>query len=127
MSVYTSLGNASVKLVAKYGSVWDLYVKPADNPLNATPWRPEAAADIKSTPKGVLTSFDKEEIDGESIKASDLKLLVAAGDPALVVTGFDPLNVVYADKNGKRYGASLVQPVDPGDVPLIYTYRLRLG
>lgn len=89
--------------------------------------RPVIAADVKGQPKGVLTSFDKEEIDGETIKATDLKLIVAAGDPALTVEGFDPLDVVYAEKDSKRYGASLVQPVNPGGTPLIYTYKLRLG
>jgi hypothetical protein len=74
---------------------------------------------------GVVASFEKEEIDGSAIQSTDLKLIVAALDPALVASGFDPALVVRATVASKVYGAKYVEPIEPGSEPIIYIYRLR--
>lgn len=126
MGVYDGLNATSVALIAKYGKSVTLFSEPTTPADPNKPWRGSSRDEnnwTKKTVKGVEDEWEKEEVDGDRVRYTDLKVLVAAGDPALV--GLDPEVVTGADMEGVRYAALRVGRVKPGDVNLVLTYRLR--
>ncbi len=124
MTVYGPLANTAVSLIAKFGANVTLKLRSATPTSSSQPWRGNTT-ETEVAPKGVVTTFDKKEIDGERILSTDLKLLVAAQDTTL--TSFAPDLVVAAVIDSVRYGAEAYEKVKPGDTALIYTFRLRMG
>ena len=124
MTVYTSLIAAAKGLIAEYGKTVTLQQGTA-TPLDTNkPWRGNSpTTGSTAAPKGVVVSFAKEELDGDRITVSDLKLVVAADDDAL--SAFDCTLVVAAVVDGNTYGALLVQPVKPGSEDIVFKFRLR--
>lgn len=123
---YGPLAAKAVKLIAKYGKTVTLQAPASPDPADsARPWRGPAPGSLDASPKGLVVSFDKDEIDGEHIRTSDLKLLLAAGDPALV--GYDLDAVATCTVDGVSYGATNLKPVKPGDTALVNFMRLRNG
>lgn len=123
---YGPISQKAVKLIAKYGKTVTLGAA-SQTPADANkPWRgPAAASDVTKTPKGVVASFEKSDIDGDAIKSTDAKLIVAAQDPALA--GFDIKTVTYAIVDGSSIGAVYLKSAKPGDTELVYSFRLRQG
>jgi hypothetical protein len=125
---YGPLAAKAVAMIAKYGKLVTLEMASSASPADAAkPWRgPDlVAAPITRTPKALEVSFEKNEIDGERIRTSDIKLLIAGQDPALA--GFDIERVTFCTLNGKAYGATNLSPLMPGDTMMLYTLRLRQG
>jgi hypothetical protein len=128
LALYTKLGNSSVKLIAKFGKTVDLFCQPLAAADANKPWRgPNLAGEVRVSPKGLVTSFTTKEINGERIKDTDVKLLVAPGDPTLVAAGFDIKTLAFGEVDGVRYGAIELDTVKPADLALLYTIRLRLA
>lgn len=123
---YGPLAAKAVTLIAKYGKTVTLERATSANPADANkPWRgPVQAAPLTRTPKGLVASWEKNEIDGEHIRATDIKLLVAGQDAQLV--GVDIERFTIATVDTVAYGCTNVNPVKPGDTVLLYTLRLRL-
>lgn len=123
---YGPLAAKAVKLVTKYGKTVQLTSPVSGDPADSDkPWRGPAPGDTVASPHGLVVSFEKDEIDGEHIRTSDLKLLLPAGDPAL--SGVDLDRVASVNVDGVDYGATNLKPVKPGDTVLIYFMRLRNG
>lgn len=127
---YAPLASKTVAIIAKYGKTVTLELGVLTAADAAKPWRgpgqPVPPAEVPTkTPKGVVASFEKDEIDGERIKATDIKLLVAAGDAQMA--GVDVDRVVRAQIGSTWYGATDVSQVEPGDTKMLYTLRLRQG
>jgi hypothetical protein len=121
---YAPLASKTVAIIAKYGKQVTLEITPLTAADSAKPWRgPGAAAVTTKTPMGVTSSFEKKEVDGERIKETDIKLLVAAGDAQMSGVSID--RVTRAQVGGVWYGASDVSQIEPGDTKMLYTLRLR--
>lgn len=126
---YGPLAAKSVKLIAKYGAEVDLHFLAGDVLDPDKPWRgPDQTHNATRSIKGLVTTFERDEIDGELVKRTDVKLLVAAQDAGLA--GLDIATATQAsvikDGGAKVYGCSNLTPVAPGDTTIIYTLRLRL-
>lgn len=121
---YGPLAAKAAKLIAKYGKTVTLVAAASADPADsAAPWRGPAAGTVTAQPQGIVVSFSKDEINGEHIRASDLKLLLAAGDAALA--GFDLDAATTCTVDGVDYGATNLKPVKPGDTALVHFVRLR--
>lgn len=77
-------------------------------------------AEIITATKGVQTSFSLRDVDGTSILATDVRLLVAASSLARKPKPGD--RVVIA---GETYGVVNSKAVEPGPVALLYAVQLR--
>lgn len=123
---YGPLASKAVFLIAKFGKQVTLEITPLTTSDAAKPWRgPGAAAVTTKTPIGLVSSFEKEELDGERIKSTDIKLLVAGQDAQM--SGVDIDRVTRAQVGGVWYGATDVSQIEPGDTKMLYTLRLRQG
>jgi hypothetical protein len=121
---YAPLAAKAVAMLAKYGKTVQVQYDTSSAPADANkPWRGPVSALTTKNPKALTVSFDKHELDGERIKASDIKLLIAAQDTEMA--GVDIDRVKFATVAGVTYGATDVSPLEPGDTRLLYTLRLR--
>ena len=123
---YGPISAKALSLIAKYGKTVQLELIANGAPLDgARPWRGPSQATTVKQPKAIQTAFDKDEIDGERIRTSDVKLVIAATDAALA--GVDVDRVVRATVGGVSYGATNLTTVAPGDAAIVYVMRLRNG
>lgn len=124
---YGPLASKAVALIAKYGKAVQLELDASPAPLDgAKPWRgPDLTTPTHVTPKGLVTSFTKNEINGDSIRVTDMKLLIAGQDATIAAISMDL--VKFAQVDGVNYGADNLVPVRPGDTTLLYVLRLRQG
>lgn len=131
---YGPLASKAVQLIAKYGSSVLLeFVFDSDVPADATrPWRgPNVGATQNYSPKGLVTTFDKNQINGDMIRSTDMQLLVAGQDPAvlqLIAAGYSMDDVQFAQTSaGGRLACQNLSPIVPGDTVMLYTLRLRVA
>lgn len=124
---YGPLAAKAVALIAKYGKTVTLELASSSTPIDADkPWRgPDLDPLVSKTPKGLEASFEKNEIDGERVRTSDIKLLIGAQDPA--IAGVDMERVLFATVDGVAYGATNLTIIKPGDTAMLYVIRLRQG
>jgi len=123
---YAPLAAKAVALIAKYGKTVTLEFTPLTTADANKPWRgPGGAAVTTKTPKGLTSTFEKDELDGERIKVTDIKLLIAGQDAEM--SGVDIDRATRCQVSGVWYGASDVSPIEPGDTKMLYTLRLRQG
>lgn len=129
MSFYSGLATKAVTLIAKYGTVVLFTAQPTAAADATKPWRgPDlSGAPITVSPSAVKDSFSIKEITGERIKETDLKLLVAGQDPALVGVSWDVDTTMFCDFGGRRYACLVIEVVKPADLALLYIMRLRLS
>ncbi len=122
---YAPLATKTVALIAKYGKEIVLeFTDPDAVPADANkPWRGSDDLPITARPKCVQTTFDRNEIDGERIKATDIKVIIAAQDAQM--EGVDVDRVLTGTLGDKAYGATNVSEIVPGDTSLLFTLRLR--
>lgn len=74
-----------------------------------------------------MASFDKNEVNGDTIVSTDIKLLVAKGDAGWTdFTQDDMGRCREATLNGVVYDCLDVSDVMPDGNKIVLTYRLRL-
>lgn len=126
MAVHTKFANLAERLIAKHGR--DMTIKkdsraPADP---SKPWRgpnpnPLTGYADSADVKGVMVGFEDAEIDGDYIKRTDKKLLVACKPiDAKDLTTFDTLF-----DESQVYGIKLMEVIKPGTTKIMYQFRAR--
>ena len=125
MGVYEKLQASALGLITKFGRTFVLTATGADKDTDV-PWRGSVQDETlwpTASVKGLFASFTSEEINGERVRSDDVKVLVAAAD-----TGWgtnDPASFSLADDGGKRFSVKMLDAVKPGELPILYTLRLR--
>lgn len=130
---YGPLASKAVQLIAKFGANWPLFFAGfLDTPADPDkPWRgPNQNSSVNYSPKGVVSTFEKDQIDGDLLRTTDQSLLVAGQDPEvlrLIADGRDMDDVQFAlSPQGVRMPCKNITPVQPGGTIMLYTLRLRL-
>ncbi|MDB5490357.1 MAG: hypothetical protein JWO78_206 [Micavibrio sp.] len=77
-------------------------------------------AEVLMTTKGLLTQFRTNQIDGEIIQASDMRILIAAKGLSL-----KPDNTMKVLDGDEVYQIINVTPLQPGDTAILYTVQAR--
>lgn len=130
---YGPLASKAVALIAKYGANVPLFLlNDLDTPADAArPWRGPAQADnLNYNPKGLITTWSDDRINGDLIRSTDQLLLIAGQDPAIlqmISDGHAMEDVSYAITPAGRLSTMNISPVQPGDTLMLYTIRLRQG
>lgn len=130
---YGPLAAKAVALIAKYGATVAMsFVGDLETPADASkPWRGQVQTGGQTySPKGLVSTFEKDQISGDLIRTTDQALLVAGQDPEvlrLIGDGraLDDLQWVTLS-TGVRMPCKNLTPVQPGDTVMLYTLRLRL-
>lgn len=114
---YARLAAMAAKLIEKFGQDGQVRVPGATgashNPTPGTPTDHPA--------KFVITSFDRRDVDGTRVLATDKKALVAA--KALTVEPTTSHRLLEAD--GKSYSIAAVETLKPATTPLVYVLQVR--
>ena len=88
------------------------------------PWRgPASTPVVNDTINGkvVFLDFERKEIDGKNILATDQKVLV----PVIIIGSKDITQYKVLIDGSKRYNISLFNELKPGDDVVFYTLRAR--
>src|SRR5688572_19152447 len=106
MGVYEDLQLAATEIMTEFGKPCVLFDEPT-TPLDAAkPWRGSSRNEAlwtKVTVTAVEDEFEREEVDGDRVRSTDLLVIVSGGDAGL--GSFDVSRVTGADMEGQRYAA----------------------
>lgn len=91
-------------------------IRPATQPEN--PWDPPAGPPTEIELAVIVGSFDKRLIDGENIRATDLKVLAES-------TGTVPVTSDRIIISSVEYAILGVKPTSPGGVDILYELQCR--
>ncbi len=116
MSLYTKIENIAYKQIKKYGA------KITVEYAGGGTFDPVAGTESGGSPTvkngyGMITEYDDREIDGETIRRTDVKLIAAKIDPPA------PNDDVTA--GGKRYKVVNASTIRPGGVNVLVKVQLR--
>lgn len=114
-------GMAKRKIEAAGRSV--TLVKPASSLATSDPLDGTTGAGTTQTVIGVFKDFTDGQIDGDKIRRSDQKLIVAQDSAA----GVDLSQYTIVRDGGVQWIVVDVQPKKPGSVALAYVFHLRKG
>ena len=92
----------------------------------ADPDRPWDTTDNPAGPTefptfGVFISYDSKDVDGEKIKATDLKLLVSPVGMPFDIANRDTIT----DSKHGDLSIQDIDPIEPGDTRVLYTLQVR--
>lgn len=120
-AIYTRLRATALRLINKYGRLVTLSLA-ADGPTPdpAKPWEPGAPTLTPHTLKAVVFPVEEDYVDGTTILSTDEQAIVAA---AALPAAPDPKSVLV--DGSTAYKTVKVLPIEPGEVPVIYTLFLR--
>lgn len=117
--IYDKLTATAARLLLKYGQPVALSYTTGEvvNPATGAVTTPGSTVNINAN--GASTKFSKNEIDGEAIKRTDIKLILEQ-----VATA--PTTGWTATLNSVDYRVMSVMPVSPGGTDVIYICQLRV-
>jgi hypothetical protein len=101
----------------KYGAEVSLVRLTQATPTNA--WDPPAQTEASYQGKGLLLSYAAHMVDGTTIQAGDVKLMLAADIATTPVAGD------FVDVKTERYRVMRSEPFQPGGEVLYYDLQLR--
>lgn len=125
---YTRMRATAERLVEENGRTLQLVRKDQGNPVDPTkPWRSSTeAAEITVDVIGVVTEFEKEEVDGTLVLRTDKMALVAAKS----VSDAAPSNLNIEEYDALLDGATryrIIHPevIEPGNQRILYILQVR--
>jgi hypothetical protein len=101
----------------KFGAAIALVRIQQATPTN--PWDPPAQTEASYQGKGLLLSYAAHLVDGTTIQAGDVKLMLAADIATTPVAGD------FVDVKTERYRVVRSEPFQPGGEVLYYDLQLR--
>jgi len=101
----------------KFGAAVALVRLTQATPTN--PWDPPAQTEATYQGKGLLLSYAAHLVDGTTIQAGDVKLILAADIESAPVAGD------FVDVKTERYRVVRSEPYQPGGEVLYYDLQLR--
>ena len=101
----------------KFGAAIALVRVTQGTPANA--WDPPAQTEANYQGKGLLLSYAAHLVDGTTIQAGDVKLMLAADIATTPVAGD------FIDVKTERYRIMRSEPFQPGGEVLYYDLQLR--
>ena len=115
---YNKIQDTALNLIEKFGA--DATVKKASIAAGANAWNAPQQVASDKVGKAVRTEYSLYNINGTTIKAGDVKLLLAAKDLTVMPAQGD--TVVFA---GTEYKVMNIDPIAPAEVILVYVVQLR--
>ena len=119
MSFYSGLSSTSSRMIREKGKPISvtLITPGAYNPSTST-----KAPDIEEVTAtyGVQTSFSNRDVNGTSILATDVRLLIAAGSLSRTLVPGDRVSI-----GGVSYGVVISKTIGPGPLDLLHIVQLR--
>lgn len=115
---YNVIQTTALNLIEKFGT--DATVKKVSIAAGANAWNASQQTASSVAGKAVRTEYSLYNINGTTIKAGDVKLLLAAKDLTAVPVQGD--TVVFA---GTEYKVMNIDPIAPAEVILVHIVQLR--
>ena len=117
---YTNLQNTAGRLLKTYGASFSFSFS------NQSAYDPAQSSATSSLPsvfqlKGIVANYKKIEIDGTSVKDTDLKLICEHGSTDLNRPAINKTVNVY----GAEYQILGVKEINPAGTPMYYECQLR--
>lgn len=103
--------------LSKFGAAVTLVRIAQGTPAN--PWEPPSQTEASYQGKGLLLSYAAHLVDGTTIQAGDIKLMLAADIATTPVVGD------FIDVKTVRYRVMRAEPYQPGGEVLYYDLQLR--
>ncbi len=99
------------------------FIKVSETPIDPNePWRGNTSAETTAVANAVLSSYDKEDIDGDLIRAGDQRAVVAElSVPGQDIEDFELLR----DDENQEWKIINVTKVRPGPTTLVFVAQLR--
>ncbi len=117
---YDRAANTTLEKISKYGRDITLTISDDDEVYDPATDTFTASGSDDYTVKGLFTNFSKMDIDGELIKRSDKRVLIAASSLSQapdtddkITDGTDVFNVINTEE------------LKPGDTPILYMVQVR--
>jgi hypothetical protein len=119
---YTGLAQAAQELVEDFGRDVTL-VKVSETPADPNaPWDGNTSAETTNTIAAVLFDYEKEDIDGELIRAGDQQAVTAElSDRGVDFQDYELLR----DDEGQEWKIVDVDKIRPGPTTIAFLFQLR--
>ena len=120
MSLYENMANTALKQINDKGRSISIVSPGTDQVYDPATDSFTAGTDTALTVKGLFTQFAKKDIDGELIKTSDKRVLIAASSLAAAPETGDKIT-----DGGITYNVMNTDTVQPGDTAILYMVQVR--
>lgn len=117
---YVSLRDTAQRLLNEAGRALKLQRAATVAADPTKPWRGSDAAPASISVVGVFDQFALREIDGDQVKRGDKKVYIS---DTRSLEGYTHL--VDTKRGGKSWSIVSIEPVEPGDVTLLYILQVR--
>jgi len=114
---YTKTREKANSLIVKFGM--PLIVRRAQTD-STTPWNPEELSHTDYPGYGVVTEFNRREVDGTLVQTGDKKVLLSAEDLQIAPETSD---LVVVD--GVEYKIVTINPLSPAGTVVLYELQIR--
>lgn len=114
---YSGLVTTAERLVAEYGREVTVVLESQTLADETKPWEGVTSSESSVTVPGVFYDYDSEEVDNDSVRQGDQKLVVYSAT--------DLRNYSYVTSQGERWDIITVSQVQPGDTVVVYELQIR--
>lgn len=118
-AIYSRAADVTLAKLKQYGQTLAIIRK--FEATSDTPWAGSGTTDVEYSAHGIVTRYALSLVDGESIKATDRRVVVAAKGLSIEPTTLDSLRVGTIS-----YTIVSVTPQSPAGTPIAYEIQARI-